>query len=71
MDGPYKFSRNPIYLSVIIILIGLAILAGSLSIFIIAILVFIILRKLFVSWEEKNLEEVFGKEYLEYKKHVR
>jgi protein-S-isoprenylcysteine O-methyltransferase Ste14 len=71
IEGPYKFSRNPIYLSVIIILIGLAILVGSLSIFIIAIVLFIIFWKWFVSWEEKKLEEVFGEEYLEYKKRVR
>jgi protein-S-isoprenylcysteine O-methyltransferase Ste14 len=71
IEGPYKFSRNPIYLSVIIMLIGLAILAGSLSILIIAIVFFIIFWKLFVSWEEKKLEEVFGEEYLEYKKRVR
>jgi protein-S-isoprenylcysteine O-methyltransferase Ste14 len=70
-EGPYRFSRNPIYLSIIIILIGLAILVGSLSIFIIALLLFIILWKWFVSWEEKKLEEAFGEEYLEYKKRVR
>jgi len=71
VEGPYKFSRNPIYLAVTILLIGLAILVGSLSIFIVAIVLFIIFQKWFVGWEEKKLEEVFGEEYLEYKKRVR
>ncbi|MFX0150183.1 MAG: methyltransferase family protein [Candidatus Hodarchaeota archaeon] len=71
IEGLYKFSRNPIYLSIIIILIGLAILAGSLSIFITVIVLFIIFCKFLVSWEEKKLEEAFGEEYLEYKKRFR
>jgi protein-S-isoprenylcysteine O-methyltransferase Ste14 len=71
LEGPYRFSRNPIYLSVIIILFGLAILVGSLTVFIISIALFIIFRTWFISWEEKKLEEVFGEEYLEYKRRVR
>ncbi len=71
IEGPYKFSRNTIYLSVIMMSFGLAILAGSLSIFIVAILLFLIFRKWFVSWEEKKLEEAFGEKYTEHKKRVR
>lgn len=71
LEGPYKFSRNPIYLSVIIMLFGLAILLGSLTLFIISIALFLIFRTWFISWEEKKLEEEFGEEYLEYKRRVR
>ena len=71
VEGPYKFTRNPIYLSVVIIFFGLAILLGSLTLFIIAIALFIIFWTWFISWEEKRLEEEFGEEYLEYKGRVR
>lgn len=71
VEGPYKFTRNPIYLSVVVIFFGLAILLGSLTLFIIAIALFIIFRTWFISWEEKRLEEEFGEEYLEYKRRVR
>jgi protein-S-isoprenylcysteine O-methyltransferase Ste14 len=71
LEGPYKFSRNPIYLSGVIIIFGLAIFLGSLTLFIISIALFIIFRILFIRWEEKKLEEAFGEEYLEYKKRVR
>ncbi|MFX0051053.1 MAG: methyltransferase family protein [Candidatus Hermodarchaeota archaeon] len=67
IEGLYKFSRNPIYLSIIIILIGLAILAGSLSIFITVIVLFIIFCKFLVSWEEKNLRKHLGKNILNIK----
>ena len=71
VDGPYRFSRNPIYLSLIIISIGLAILLSSLTFSIMAIVVFFIFRTWFIIWEEKKLEETFGEEYLEYKNRVR
>ena len=71
VEGPYKFTRNPIYLSVVIIFFGSAILLGSLTLFIIAIALFIVFQTLFISWEEKRLEEEFGEEYLEYKRRVR
>lgn len=71
VEGPYKFSRNPIYLSVVMITFGFAILVGSLSILIISVALFFIFQTWFISWEEKKLEEAFGEEYLEYKKQVR
>ena len=70
-EGPYKFSRNPVYLAVIIMLFGLVIVITSLVILIITIGLFFLFHVKFIGWEEKNLEEAFGDEYLEYKKSVR
>ncbi len=71
LEGPYRFSRNPIYLSVIIIIVGFAILLGSLTLYIISFVLFIIFRTWFVRWEEEKLETAFGEEFIEYKKRVR
>ncbi|MHA2202305.1 MAG: methyltransferase family protein [Candidatus Hodarchaeales archaeon] len=71
IEGPYRFSRNPIYLSVIIMALGAAIMMGSLTIFILSVVLFLIFQTWFISWEEKKLEEAFGEEYLEFKKRVR
>ncbi|MFX1514308.1 MAG: methyltransferase family protein [Promethearchaeota archaeon] len=71
VDGPYKFSRNPLYLAVVMITFGLAILVGSLSILIISVALFFIFGTWFIRWEEKKLEEAFGEEYREYKNQVR
>ena len=71
VGGPYRFSRNPVYLSVLFLCLGAAILFGSLTLFIILIALFIIFQLWFIGWEEKKLEEVFGEEYVKYKKRVR
>ena len=70
-EGPYKFSRNPLYLSIVFVGFGLALLMSSITVFILTIALFFIFQKWFVSWEEKKLEGVFGEEYQEYKRRVR
>ncbi|MHA2296389.1 MAG: methyltransferase family protein [Candidatus Hodarchaeales archaeon] len=71
VEGPFKYSRNPVYLSVIIIFSGISILIGSLTLLLAPLALFIIFRLFFISWEEKKLEETFGKDYLDFKKRVR
>lgn len=70
-DGPYKFSRNPIYLAGILLILGLGVIIGSITVLFSAIIVFIILRFGLIKWEEKNLEKAFGDDYIAYKKRVR
>ncbi|MHA1945583.1 MAG: methyltransferase family protein [Candidatus Hodarchaeales archaeon] len=71
LNGPFQFSRNPVYLSVIIIALGFAIFFGSLILFIFPPIFFIVFNRFLIRWEEKTLEEAFGEEYLNYKRHVR
>lgn len=70
-SGPFQFSRNPMYLGMLIWLIGLAILLGSLIVFLFPILFFLLANFLVIPLEEKDLQRIFGAEFLEYKKHVR
>jgi protein-S-isoprenylcysteine O-methyltransferase Ste14 len=70
-SGLFKISRNPNYLGMAVLLLGIALLLGSLITFVFPIL-FIILTDIFViRKEEKNLEKIFRKRYLEYKNKVR
>jgi protein-S-isoprenylcysteine O-methyltransferase Ste14 len=70
-SGPFQLSRNPIYLGMLIWLIGLAILLGSLIAFVFP-LVFILLANFYViPLEEKSMQQMFGKQFVEYKQHVR
>ena len=71
MDGPYKFTRNPMYFSVTMILFGAAIMFGNALAFLGPLAFFLIIRKTFVPFEEQLMEELFGKKYIEYKKRVR
>jgi protein-S-isoprenylcysteine O-methyltransferase Ste14 len=70
-NGPFKFTRNPTYFGMALTFIGLAILLGSISPFIIPILFVILIDRITILREEKNMEKRFGKEYLNYKKNVR
>ena len=69
--GPYQISRNPLYLGGLIVMVGLAILLGSLIAFIFPILLFLVLNKFYIPVEEEKLERIFGHAYLNYKKGVR
>ena len=59
------------YLGFVLLLLGLAILLGSIVALIAPAAMFITLEKIFIPTEEKNLLGAFGKEYLDYKKKVR
>lgn len=69
--GLYRFTRNPMYLGLLIILCGLAVLFGSL--FNIAVLVaFITYISVFqIMPEEARLSQIFGSDYEAYKRSVR
>jgi len=71
VDGPFRISRNPIYLSGVMRSLGLAVLLGSLVAFALPIAVWLILDRLYIPSEEAALESLFGQAYLEYKKRVR
>ena len=70
-DGLYRFTRNPMYLGLVLSLIGVAILLGSLSAWLPVPIFVWILQTQFINGEERFLEEIFGARYLEYQKRVR
>ena len=71
VSGPFRISRHPMYLGMLLILLGASILSRSLITFIFPILFIIIMEIKFIPMEEKNMKKTFGKDYLEYKKRVR
>lgn len=70
-NGPFRISRNPIYLSGFMLSIGLAILLGSLITFLFPVLLLLILDRVYIPSEEKTLENTFGDDYRTYKQSVR
>ena len=70
-EGPFHFSRHPMYLGFILILLGVVIVLGSISSFIALIMIFVTLEKIFIPLEEKQMKKYFGEKYLEYKSRVR
>jgi len=70
-DGPFRFSRNPIYVAFTAIYVGISLLFRSLWPLILLPLVLIVLQKTAIDREEAYLERRFGDEYREYRKRVR
>jgi protein-S-isoprenylcysteine O-methyltransferase Ste14 len=69
--GPYRFTRNPMYLSLAFLQIGVALLANALWPLLFAIPVLWLVRRIVIDREESYLERKFGNEYLAYKQRVR
>jgi protein-S-isoprenylcysteine O-methyltransferase Ste14 len=71
VSGLYKFSRNPMYIGVILMLMGEAIFFSSSSLWIYSAIVFIAFHLFIIFHEEPRLNRVFGTEYHQYQKTVR
>jgi len=69
--GPFKLSRHPVYLGMLMILLGVFAVAGTLITLLPAIAFVIIIEMLFIPLEERNMQKKFKKKYAEYKKKVR
>jgi protein-S-isoprenylcysteine O-methyltransferase Ste14 len=70
-SGPYRFSRNPLYLGGnVFIFFGAALFFGSPTAFL-ATAIHLPLIDLFISREEKQLAREFGEEWQSYMKRVR
>ena len=71
LHGLYRHTRNPMYLGLVFMLTGTALLLGSLSPFLVVIVFFLIIQEGFIRHEEPFLEKLFGDEYGAYKSRVR
>ena len=69
--GPYRFTRNPIYLSMTLFTIGIAIWVNTIWILITLVPVLLVMQFGVISREESYLARKFGEEYLRYKSKVR
>jgi protein-S-isoprenylcysteine O-methyltransferase Ste14 len=70
-SGPYRFSRNPMYVGLTLTYVGLSVLMGMAWPLLLLPLVLMALFGLVIKREERYLDHAFGPEYAEYRKHVR
>lgn len=70
-SGMYRITRNPMYLGMLSILVGVAVLCGSVSPFVVATLFVPVLNVRVIRHEEAMLAERFGAEYDAYMRSVR
>jgi protein-S-isoprenylcysteine O-methyltransferase Ste14 len=69
--GPYRFTRNPIYLGMVLGLIGLAIALNSLWLLLTLVPFAVVIRYGVIAREEAYLERKFGDGYRGYRARVR
>jgi protein-S-isoprenylcysteine O-methyltransferase Ste14 len=69
-DGPFRYSRNPGYLSLAMLYAGIAILRNALWAVLLLPLVLYVIQREVIEREERYLERTFGEEYLAYKRRV-
>ena len=69
--GPYRFTRNPMYLSLAFVYAGIAILGQSLWALLLLPAILLVIRYGVIAREEPYLERQFGEAYTNYKARVR
>ncbi|MDO9265071.1 MAG: isoprenylcysteine carboxylmethyltransferase family protein [Desulfosalsimonadaceae bacterium] len=69
--GIYKYSRNPMYLGLLLILTGIAVYSGALSNILVLFLFVAFINKYQIIPEEVALQEKFGDSYTHYTRNVR
>jgi protein-S-isoprenylcysteine O-methyltransferase Ste14 len=69
--GPYRFTRNPMYLGMTMLVAGLGLLVERLGVTLSAFAAAGLIGRFVISREERYLERRFGAGYLDYKRRVR
>jgi protein-S-isoprenylcysteine O-methyltransferase Ste14 len=69
--GPYRYVRNPMYLAVLAIILGQALLFGSVGDLLYAGIVLVAVASFVRGYEEPTLELAYGDEYREFRRNVR
>jgi protein-S-isoprenylcysteine O-methyltransferase Ste14 len=70
-SGPYRYSRNPIYLADLVILAGVALILGAPLALGLLVPFYLVLQHQFILPEEAVLERELGQPYLDFKARVR
>jgi protein-S-isoprenylcysteine O-methyltransferase Ste14 len=69
--GPFRFSRNPLYVALTLIYVGLALLTNALWVLVLIVPVLLLMHYGVVRREERYLEAKFGDAYRAYRSSVR
>ncbi len=70
-SGPFRVTRNPMYLMMVLVCVGIAIILGNVWILVLTPICGWVLQRFAIEPEEAYLERKFGDAYLAYKRRVR
>ena len=70
-SGPYRFTRNPLYVSLATLYLGIGLWKNSLWVILLLVPLLFVMTRQVIAREEAYLERAFGDTYLNYKSQVR
>ena len=71
IEGPFRFTRNPMYLGLVLFTLGIALYVGSVPMFLVPLLVFATTNSVHIPFEEAKMRRQFGAAFDEYTRKVR
>jgi protein-S-isoprenylcysteine O-methyltransferase Ste14 len=69
--GPFRFTRNPMYLGIVVIGVGAAFVAGTWLMWLVPIAIFALDELVIIPFEERSMERTYGDAYRAYQARVR
>ncbi len=70
-DGPFSFTRNPLYVAGTMLVLGIGLVSGIVWFLLLAIVAAFTVQKVAIEREERHLQLRFGEIYLNYARRVR
>jgi protein-S-isoprenylcysteine O-methyltransferase Ste14 len=70
-SGPFRFTRNPMYVGLVVMGIGAALVAGTWMMWLVPVVVFVLDELVIIPYEERSMARAFGDAYREYQARVR
>lgn len=70
-SGPFRFTRNPMYLGLLITGIGAALVAGTWAMWLVPLVLFVLDHFVIIPFEERSMERTYGDTYRAYQARVR
>ena len=71
VTGIYRKTRNPLYKGIFLMLLGISVCFRNMLSIVVSFLFIFLMMLIFIPKEETMLEEIYGEEYLDYKKRTR
>ena len=69
--GAYRWTRNPMYVGMTLIYVGICAITTALLALLLLPIPLLIIDRLVIPMEERHMEQVFGRDYIDYKTRVR
>src|SRR5215472_16642661 len=71
VEGPFSFTRNPLYLAGTTLVLGIGLVSGIVWFWLLSVLAAFAVQKLAIEREERHLQARFGQTYVDYARRVR